>query len=68
MGMNFFDMNGNHVGKRSNAGKGQMAFTFNKNVVMFPGSKVKDEAGNEFSFDEVVKSCVVVSEQSGTFC
>lgn len=68
MGTNFFDENGNHVGKRSSAGNGQMTFVFNKNVVIFPGQTVTDETRNKFSFDDVAKSCVVVSEQSGTFC
>ena len=68
MSTNFFDENGNHVGKRCSAGNGQMAFIFNKNTVIFPGQIVTDECGNEVNFDEIVKGCAVVSEQSGAFC
>ena len=73
MGMNFYDSQGNHVGKQCCVGNGQTGFIFSKKVVIFPGSHetVQNEFGQVFTsteFERMIESCVVISEQAGNFC
>lgn len=72
MGTNFY-VDGNHVGKRVNCGKGQTEFVFASRTCVFPDAKamVSSDNGQEMTmaeFEQMVRNCNTVSTQGGEFC